>query len=116
MTTEPPFKITKLGFYKMRDGKKCEVVHIHGQKAMALIGDIYNEYYEHGSSRVCRAFDIISKWKEPRVIEIPECASFIHVESGRVFVCSGEDLKAAREADKSIEIKIYPACTVKLED
>jgi hypothetical protein len=89
-----PFKITELGFYKMRNGKKCKVVDIdeNVEDLTHAVFARYNRmafcYLIDGTTGLKEGnspYDIISKWVEPQVVEIPECAWFMHKKTHKVF-------------------------------
>jgi hypothetical protein len=124
MTT--PFKITELGFYKMRNGEKCKVVDIdESVKDLkeAVLSRFENMVFSYlidgrtGRSQDNSPYDIISKWVEQRVVEIPECAWFMDKKTGEFFCTAYPNyLTSHRNSDDYLEIKTYPACTVTVED
>jgi hypothetical protein len=124
MTTS--FKITELGFYKMRNGEKCKVVDIdESVKDLkeAVLSRFENMVFSHlidgktGRSQDNSPYDIISKWVEQRVIEIPECAWFMHKKTHKVFPTACPNyLIGYRNDEDYLEIKTHPACTVTVED
>lgn len=110
-----PFKITELGFYKMRNRGKCEVVHMHAEIESCCVTSgsfVYLEYRKDGKclggSRL-EQYDIVSKWKEPKKVMLP-AVDWYEVD-GDVFVVNGKDYRATTKP-----IYTYPAHEITVED
>lgn len=90
-----PFRITKTGAYKMRNGNKCEVTALGKKSCLALHED--GEEYKHGidgahpvSFYGIPVYDIISEWREPRTVPLPEVRFYKNDKEKRVMVTVDE--------------------------
>lgn len=89
------FKIDKVGFYKMRNGEKCEVVHIIGNDKCCIVrhGDYITlsiDGFYWCESKTPNGYDIISKWVEPRKVLVPELVIGLH-ENASIIIYHGDN-------------------------
>jgi len=113
------FKIDKLGFYKMRNGDKCEVVFIRNGKAASpnnkgdfCTYDLEGTYqFDHPAFR---NFDIIAEWKEPKKVMVPE-VNYILNNDGTVGIFARYDDKLQVDGFGKF-IKTIPAHEVEVNE
>ena len=98
-----PFKIEKLGFYKMRNGEKCEVVHMLHDKCCDIRAGLYGSHLLTGEhTGYMDDYYIIAEWKEPRIVHVPEVVHYYRPLSKDVVTYTGDD--CAIDAYKHMEV------------